>query len=118
MTAQAFELEKYDLQVVDATFDEEERKERRLEIDVGEANDSRLDVSAQDLFQLNAAAGRMLASPISARKREFEYTEMIGGANSEGGSDDENEGPQNSQNMLKQRSFSLISPCKCAPEIN
>ena len=116
-------MEKYDLNVaVDATFDEEERKERRLEgrgleIDIGEANDSRLDVSAQDLSLLNAAAGPMLASPPSARKREFEYTEMLGGANSEGGSDDENGGPQNSQNMLKQHSFSLISPCKCAPKI-
>ena len=116
-------MEKYDLNVVvDATFDEEERKERRLEgrgleIDIGEANDSRLDVSAQDLSLLNAAAGPMLASPPSARKREFEYTEMLGGANSEGGSDDENGGPQNSQNMLKQHSFSLISPCKCALKI-
>ena len=120
LTAQAFELEKYELMapVADATFDEEERKERRLEIDIGEANDSRLDVSAQDLSLLNAAGGPMLASPASALKREFEYTEMIGGAHSDGGSDDENGGPQNSQNMLKQRSFSLISPCKCPPKIN
>ena len=104
--------------VADATFEEEERKGRsRLEIDVGEANDSRLDVSAQDLSLLNAAAGPMLASPPSARRREFEYTDMIGGANSDGGSDAENGGPANSQNMLKQRSFSLISPCKCAPKI-
>ena len=104
--------------VADATFEEEERKGRsRLEIDVGEANDSRLDVSAQDLSLLNAAAGPMLASPASARRREFEYTDMIGGANSDGGSDAENGGPANSQNMLKQRSFSLISPCKCAPKI-
>ena len=95
MTAQAFELEKFEPNIADGTFDEEERKERRLEIDIGEANDSRLTASAQDLSLLNAAAGPMLASPPSAQKGLIEYTEMLGGA-TDCGSDDENEGPQNS----------------------
>ena len=58
LSSQAFELEKYnehEQSAGDITFEEEERQQRRLEIDISEANV--LDSSAQDLSLLS---GNML----------------------------------------------------------